>query len=627
MLFKKVFIFLFLILSFIIFSQDAFAVCNRAVSPYCTFGAVVLTGGGTGALDKINGNDIAAGDIAITVTSTNRYFHTAKTSGCGAESPPDTIIPDTNPGTKCWARVTDPNLEDFDLDQLKNVAAMTESEGQILYSGPTTPLWKNTSILSINDVESRVGIGTTTPATKLDVAGVTTSDNFISDVAIGTQPYACTSTTLNTNLNADLWDGYQFADYFNQTYLTTSSPQFANLVITAGGDIRPCAISKTPFNTAQGDGTDFVTFDTTNKRVGFNNPPAAILNLKGALNTAITGTVSVSAGAAAVTGVGTSFTTALVIGDSIKIADEIFTVSVITNNTSLTLDSNHIAGASGVTAYIDPDLFLIENGDAVDTFRMSKSGNIGLGVSPSNLISFYAYKTHNTASSIQGIRSIVINNGTGVNYGLNALADSNTTGNPALIIGGYYQANQSGSGTIATLIGIRALTQMGGTGLVTNNIPLQIYGQLGSGQTTNAQGIYVKDFIGTVGKATNQYGIYLEKQTKGGTINTGIALVGDGLGADLGLGAGQNAKIYYDATIPALVLDPDVVGTGAVKINGKTIFDDTARLKGYTVATLPAGTQGDIVFVTDALTPTYLATVVGGGAVVTPVFYNGTNWV
>ena len=34
-----------------------------------------------------------------------------------------------------------------------------------------------------------------------------TSTNFISNVAIGTQPYAATSTTKNTNLNADLLDG------------------------------------------------------------------------------------------------------------------------------------------------------------------------------------------------------------------------------------------------------------------------------------------------------------------------------------------------------------------------------------------------------------------------------------
>ena len=36
---------------------------------------------------------------------------------------------------------------------------------------------------------------------------VITALNFVSDVAIGTSPYACTSTTLNANLNADMLDG------------------------------------------------------------------------------------------------------------------------------------------------------------------------------------------------------------------------------------------------------------------------------------------------------------------------------------------------------------------------------------------------------------------------------------
>lgn len=52
------------------------------------------------------------------------------------------------------------------------------------------------------------------------------------------------------------------------------------------------------------------------------------------------------------------------------------------------------------------------------------------------------------------------------------------------------------------------------------------------------------------------------------------------------------------------------------------------RLKGYTVATLPQCVQGDTAFVTDALAPTFLATVAGGGAIVSPVFCNATNsWV
>lgn len=53
----------------------------------------------------------------------------------------------------------------------------------------------------------------------------------------------------------------------------------------------------------------------------------------------------------------------------------------------------------------------------------------------------------------------------------------------------------------------------------------------------------------------------------------------------------------------------------------------TVRLKSYTVATLPAGTQGDTAYVTDATAPTYLGTLTGGGSVVCPVFYNGSAWV
>lgn len=51
------------------------------------------------------------------------------------------------------------------------------------------------------------------------------------------------------------------------------------------------------------------------------------------------------------------------------------------------------------------------------------------------------------------------------------------------------------------------------------------------------------------------------------------------------------------------------------------------RLKNYTVATLPTGTQGNTAYVTDATAPTYLGTLTGGGSVVCPVFYNGTSWV
>ena len=51
------------------------------------------------------------------------------------------------------------------------------------------------------------------------------------------------------------------------------------------------------------------------------------------------------------------------------------------------------------------------------------------------------------------------------------------------------------------------------------------------------------------------------------------------------------------------------------------------NLPAYTVATLPTGVQGDRCYVTDALAPTFLTALTGGGAVKCPAFYNGTAWV
>lgn len=76
-------------------------------------------------------------------------------------------------------------------------------------------------------------------------------------------------------------------------------------------------------------------------------------------------------------------------------------------------------------------------------------------------------------------------------------------------------------------------------------------------------------------------------------------------------------------------------GTGAQTLTTRlqvtglaNISSVPVRLPGSTVAGLPATpTQGDTAFVTDALAPAFLTAVVGGGAVVTTVFYNGTNWI
>jgi hypothetical protein len=52
----------------------------------------------------------------------------------------------------------------------------------------------------------------------------------------------------------------------------------------------------------------------------------------------------------------------------------------------------------------------------------------------------------------------------------------------------------------------------------------------------------------------------------------------------------------------------------------------TVRLVGYTVATLPAGTIGDMAYVTDAVSPGFRAIATGGGSVMSPVHFDGVDW-
>lgn len=83
------------------------------------------------------------------------------------------------------------------------------------------------------------------------------------------------------------------------------------------------------------------------------------------------------------------------------------------------------------------------------------------------------------------------------------------------------------------------------------------------------------------------------------------------------------------ATPTAVFLPNKNVGLGGITNPTSTLqVNGGITPKLYTVATLPTGQPtGTLATVSDALAPTYLGTLTGGGSIVTPVFYNGTNWV
>ena len=110
---------------------------------------------------------------------------------------------------------------------------------------------------------------------------------------------------------------------------------------------------------------------------GYDIADLGTLDQDGDLSLALTGTVTVSAGTANVTGTGTAFLTEARAGTPIKIGSEVFTVASTSSNTALVLDSNHVAGAAGATAYKDNPYHQIYNGNGELVWNLASGGTSG----------------------------------------------------------------------------------------------------------------------------------------------------------------------------------------------------------------------------------------------------------
>ena len=141
--------------------------------------------------------------------------------------------------------------------------------------------------------------------------------------------------------------------------------------------------------------------------------------------------------------------------------------------------------------------------------------------------------------------------------------------------------------------------------------------------SSNALMFYVNNSgqLNTTGSITGQGGVFSSLSFY--VTNDGQGVVGNSSKSILNQGTNWlcYGEMRYGSDYSGSYTSRSLVDKGYV--DSKRI----QRLAQYTVSTLPSGVQGDNAYVTDALAPTYMATVVGGGSIVTPVFYNGTNWI
>lgn len=277
----------------------------------------------------------------------------------------------------------------------------------------------------------------------------------------------------NVTISPELWQ-----DNGSEIELrTTRDLRLDSDLVINGGDIKPTSDSTTAINIAQADGTDFVTFDTTNKRVGLGVTPSYPLDV------------------AAATG--------------------------LTRGINATLTSN----ANGCAAIY---------GTLSDT-AVTADG----GFSRAGIVADYTANPATTSNrdghGLLGIARTAIGGSvdTGTIYGLRFTAQNRGTATATALIGVYAYPYSDSTGTTTTATGIRSSIWIIGGGTYTTWNGILIDKQTVTGTVTNLRGIAMNDYtdgtnntligIGTL--TTGNYAFYINSTKNSyfaGNIGIGI---------------------------------------------------------------------------------------------------------
>lgn len=526
-----------------------------------------------------------------------------------------------------------------DTNQILTSIGSVGTLGKILQSTGTTSIWVATSSLGISGGSSL----STNPlqATYFTATSTTATSTFPN---LNATNFAITGLS-NTLLGVD-GSGNVIAttssgtNYWSQSGATTTNT-VANVASTLGVFGTLAATSTTGTSTFAGA----VGIGTTT--------PSNILEVAG--NEYLAGTLISTSTATS------SFSGTLIINNPNRlllggaIVDVSGTSSTLVNNGATSLTQLFVRGIPNTLTSGNITDVLIDSGAGITL-------GTGKGSPGNNIVMAAGIGGASTAVS-------VINNSKGGNFNFTA----GQGGQEVVTVDGNVRAGAGGDLTFTSGPGGKAGTYPTGTitgGNAGNfNMTAQAGGDAGNQQgasTTvgNVTGGAGGNFTATGGNGgVAQNSLATNKGGAGGTVNfvggngggatggtTGIGGNGGGLVFTGGNGATSNSATSTNTggNGGSLTFTPGKLATGGTDGNttftdalsttqiqitdnlttiGTTTISKTIKLTCYTVATLPAGAQGMMSCVTDALAPTFLGSLTGGSTTYTPVTYNGTAWV
>lgn len=167
---------------------------------------------------KTSGNWIHGGGDTASSTDANLRF--ASWYGIGWYPTIDSTSGVRQGNNAMWLNVRTGTLDVHSVITSHNgyLAANWDSARRLVMGGGSTYAWID-SRNSSNNVLCNIVL----QDNKVTIGNYAESSRFVSTVGTGTAPYQCSSTTLNTNLNADMLDGYHQVA-FNMGW--TSSPKY-----------------------------------------------------------------------------------------------------------------------------------------------------------------------------------------------------------------------------------------------------------------------------------------------------------------------------------------------------------------------------------------------------------------